>query len=64
MNPNLVIRRIEEIRDHYGVAAFCDMDVSANKIGRRSFLIFKDRNGKVVECIMLNDDNIEKFIYE
>ncbi len=63
MNPNLVIRRIEDIRDRYGIVAFCDMDVSANKINGRSFLVFKNRDGVVVDCIMLHDDN-EKFIYE
>lgn len=59
MNPNLVMRRIEDVRDRYGTSAFCYMDVSANKICGRSFLIFKDVNGKVVECIMLSDQNVE-----
>ena len=60
MNPNLVMRRIEEVRDRYGTSAFCYMDVSANKIRGRSFLIFKDVNGKVVECCSEHDDDFIK----
>ena len=36
-----------------------DCEITANQINSVSFLIVKDDNGKVVECIVLSDERFE-----
>ena len=47
--------RLENLKRLYG-HHLLDMEVSANKIYGKSFLIFKNKNGKVIECMVLSDE--------
>ena len=48
-------RKLKLIEEEYGFHRF-DMTVSANKIMGKSFLILKDKEGKVKECIFLSEE--------
>lgn len=48
-------RKLKKLSREYG-HHLCDMTVSANKINGKSFLILKNKDGKVIECISLTDE--------
>lgn len=51
--------RLKYLKKTYGTDLW-SMNVSANKIEGKSFLILKNSNGKVIECILLTDET-DKF---
>lgn len=57
MNFKTFEHRLEELNRRYGHHRW-DMDVSANKIEGKSFLILK-KDDEVKECILLNDEKVK-----
>ena len=55
MNYETFQNRLENLKRRYG-HHLIDMDVSANKIRGVSFLILKNKDGKIVDCIILSDE--------
>lgn len=45
-------RKLELLNREYG-HHLNDFEISANKINGKSFLIFKNNDGKIIECIIL-----------
>ena len=55
MNYKIFENRLKYLKKTYGTDLW-GMTVSANKITGKSFLILKNSNGKVIECILLTDE--------
>lgn len=55
MNYKIFENRLKYLKKTYGTDLW-GMTVSANKIEGKSFLILKNSNGKVIECILLTDE--------
>lgn len=55
MNYKTFKNRLENLETRYG-HHIIDMDVSANKISGVSCLNFKNKDGKIVDCIILSDE--------
>lgn len=55
MNYKIFENRLKDLKKTYGPELW-GMTVSANKIEGKSFLILKNSNGKVIECILLTDE--------
>lgn len=56
MNYKIFENRLKYLKKTYGTDLW-SMTVSANKITGKSFLILKNSEGKVVECILLTDES-------
>ncbi|WP_405296383.1 hypothetical protein [Methanobrevibacter sp.] len=56
---SLLISRLNEVKERHSLS---DLEVTANKINGKSFLIFKNDMNEIVECLILLDKDSDYFV--